>query len=61
MNWQTWLTGLANAAVSGAASGVATGTVGGTWKQALAVAGVSAVVSLAKWIIQHPLPGSPAS
>ena len=57
--WEGWLTGLVNATISGAASGAAAGMVGTTWKQALAVAGTSAIVSLAKWILQHPLPGSP--
>ena len=59
MNWKAWLTGLANGVVSGAASGIATGMVGGTLKQSLLVAGTSALVSAAKWILQHPLPGTP--
>lgn len=61
MDWKTWLTGLLNGAISGAASGIATGVVGGTWKQALLVAGTSALVSVAKWILQHPLPGTPTT
>jgi hypothetical protein len=59
MNLKQWGIGAINAVISGAASGIATGAVGGTWKQAAIVAGTSAVVSLAKWVLQHPLPGSP--
>lgn len=58
MNWRTWLIGLANGAVSAVASGLATGMVGGNWKQQLGVAGASAIVSVAKWVLQHPLPGA---
>jgi hypothetical protein len=61
MNWKTWLIGLGNGAVSAIASGFATGMVGGTWKQTAAVAGTSAVVSVAKWVAQHPLPGAPSN
>lgn len=59
MNWKQWLVGLANGVLSGSVSGIATGAVGGTLKQALVVAGTSALVSAAKWILQHPLPGTP--
>jgi hypothetical protein len=59
MTWKQWGIGLINGAISGAASGAAAGLVGVTWKQALAVAGTSAIVSVAKWVIQHPLPGAP--
>lgn len=56
--WRTWLVGLANGAVSGMASGLAGGIAGVTLKQLLIIAGTSAAVSCAKWVIQHPLPGS---
>lgn len=57
MNLKAWGIGAVNAVISGAASGIAAGVVGVTLHQALAVAGASALVSLAKWVIQHPLPG----
>lgn len=60
LNWKQWLTALANAAISGLASGLASGVAGLTWKQALVVAGTSALVSVAKWTMQHPLPGTPS-
>lgn len=60
MTWKTWVIGLMNGAVSAVASGLATGMVGGTWKQQLGVAGTSALVSVAKWVLQHPLPGAGA-
>ena len=59
MSWKAWFIGLANGALSAAASGLAAGAVGGTWKQIAIIAGTSAVVSVAKWIAQHPLPGTP--
>ena len=59
MNWRTWFTGLANGVISGLASGVAANLAGATWKQIGIIAGTSAVVSAAKWIMQHPLPGAP--
>jgi hypothetical protein len=59
--WRTWLIGLANGAVSGMASGLAGGIAGVTLKQLLIIAGTSAIVSCAKWVIQHPLPGTDAT
>lgn len=61
MNWRQWLIGLANALVSGVASGVPASLVGANWKQVVAIAGSSAAVSLTKWILQHPLPGTPTA
>jgi len=57
--WKAWLTGLANAAVSGVASGGTASLVGIGWQKALSIAGVSAAVSAVKWLGQHPLPGTP--
>ena len=66
--WSTWLTGAANAAVSGAASGITVYLVApdtfnftsGLAKLATVV-GVSALVSLAKWVVQHPITGASAN
>jgi hypothetical protein len=60
ISWKAWLVGAANALVSGLASGVAGGLLGVGFKHAIEIAGVSAIVSLAKWVLQHPLPGTPA-
>ncbi len=59
--WNNWFTGLVNAAISGVASGGTAGLIGIGWKQALTIAGASALVSVSKWILQHPLPGTPTS
>lgn len=56
--WKQWLTGAANAAISGLTSGGVSFGVGVDWKKALIIAGGSVIVSLGKWIAQHPLPGS---
>ena len=52
-----WLIGLANAAVSGAAGGIGGLAVGVDFKHSLIILGISAGVSLAKWMAQHPIPG----
>jgi hypothetical protein len=52
-----WLIGLANAAISGAAGAVGSFAAGVTVKQGALIVAVSAGVSLAKWILQHPIPG----
>lgn len=57
---KSWLISAGNAAISGAATAIAAGMVGVNFKKSLAIAGVSAVISLAKWIAQHPLPGADA-
>lgn len=57
--WKSWLIGAANAIISGLASGIGGLTLGIGWHKALALAFISAFVSLAKWMGQHPLPGSP--
>lgn len=57
--WKSWLVGALNALVSGAAGAVGGFAVGVHWRQALEIAAISAFVSLSKWMLQHPLPGSP--
>jgi len=54
---KAWLIGLANAAVSGAAAAVGSFAAGITVKQGAIIVGISAGVSLAKWVKQHPIPG----
>jgi hypothetical protein len=54
---KAWLIGLANAAVSGAAGAVGSFAAGITVKQGAIIVGISAGVSLAKWVLQHPIPG----
>jgi len=56
--WKRWFVGLANGAVSGAAGGFLSAGLGIGANKAAMVAGGCAVVSIAKWILQHPLPGS---
>ena len=51
----TWLKGLANAAISGATSGGVATVVGVGWKKALIILGSSAGVSMFKWLAQHPI------
>jgi hypothetical protein len=52
---KTWLIGLTNAAISGFTSGGVSWAVGGSLKQNLAIAGSSALVSVIKWLAQHPI------
>lgn len=59
MNWKQWLIGLANGAVSGVLSGGTAQFLGVGWKKALAIAGVSLLGSVGKWMAQHPMPGAP--
>jgi hypothetical protein len=54
---KTWFIGLLNAAISGVASGGTASIVGVGWQKALEIAGASAVVSVLKWLAQHPVPG----
>jgi hypothetical protein len=54
---KSWLIGVANALVSGAASGVAGLTLGIGVEKSLIILAASAGVSLSKWILQHPIPG----
>jgi hypothetical protein len=55
---KAWFVGLLNALISGLASGLTGLAVGVPFKQILEIAAVSAIVSLGKWLAQHPLPGS---
>jgi hypothetical protein len=52
-----WLIGALNALISGAAAAVGSLAAGLTLKQGAIVVAVSAGTSLAKWMLQHPLPG----
>lgn len=61
MNWKTWLIGLLNGAIDGLASGGISAGLGIGWKQYLTIAGGTALVSVWKWIVQHPLPGTPTN
>jgi hypothetical protein len=60
-NLKAWLIGALNALISGAAGAAAGFVVGDNFRQAMEIALISAFVSLSKWMIQHPLPGSPPS
>lgn len=68
MTWKQWSTAAANAFISGLASSLTSFTaaslVGVDAKHALEIAGVTAlgsgIVSAAKWVAQHKLPGTPA-
>lgn len=60
MTWKAWGVSLVNAGISGLASGLLSAGVGVDWKKSLLIAGGSAIVSITKWIVQHPLPGSVA-
>ena len=59
MTWKTWLIGLANGVISALASGVTADLLGVGWHKVLEIAAASIVVSVAKWVLQHPLPGTP--
>jgi hypothetical protein len=54
---KAWLIGFANCAISALAAGSAGLTMGVDWKHSLGIAGISAVVSIVKWVAQHPIPG----
>jgi len=56
--WKAWLTGAANAALSGVTGGGISAGLGIGWHKALIVAGGCAFVSFSKWFSQHPLPGA---
>lgn len=59
MNWKQWLIGLANGAISALTSGGMAQFAGVGLRKSLIIAGGSLIVSVGKWIAQHPLPGSP--
>lgn len=54
---KAWLIGLANAGISGLAVTIGTQVAGTTMKQTLIADGFAIVISLSKWIFQHPIPG----
>jgi hypothetical protein len=56
---KTWLIGVANAGISGVAVAVGSWAAGITFKQGAIMVGISAAVSMVKWMAQHPLPGTP--
>lgn len=54
---KSYLIGLANALISGVVSGGTSLSLGVGWKHSAMILGASAFMSLAKWVVQHPLPG----
>ena len=52
-----WLIGVANAAISGVAASIGSFIAGTTLKQGAIIVGIAAVVSMVKWMAQHPIPG----
>ncbi len=54
---KAWLIGLANAGISGVAVAIGSVAAGVTFKQGAMMVGISAAVSLFKWMAQHPIPG----
>ena len=55
--WKAWLSGAANAAISGVAAALGSIAAGITVKQGAIIVATSAVVSMVKWMAQHPIPG----
>ena len=55
---KAWAIGCLNAVISGAAAAVGSVVAGVTLKQGAILVGVSALVSLSKWMLQHPIPGA---
>lgn len=53
-----WLKGALNAAISGIAASVGSFAAGTTLKQGAVIVAISMVVSMVKWMAQHPIPGS---
>jgi hypothetical protein len=58
VTWKRWLTGAANAAISGVTSGGVAQGLGVGVRNSLIIAGASAFASFCKWFAQHPLPGA---
>ncbi len=59
--WKAWLTGAANAGISGLAAALGSIAAGVTLKQGAIIIATSAVISMVKWMAQHPLPGTPTN
>jgi hypothetical protein len=57
--WKAWLTGAANAGISGLAVAAGSLAAGITLKQGAIMVGISVATSMVKWMSQHPLPGAP--
>jgi len=54
-NTKRWLKGVFNAAVSGAAATGGSFAAGVTVMQGAKIVGIAVVVSMIKWMVQHPL------
>lgn len=55
--WKQWLIGAANAVISGLTSGGISFGLGVPWQKTMIIVAGSALVSIGKWIAQHPIPG----
>jgi hypothetical protein len=55
---KSWLVGALNAGISGLAAAAGSVVSGVTFKQGAIIVGGSVVVSIIKWMAQHPLPGA---
>lgn len=56
--WKAWLSGAGNAAISGTAAAVGGVMAGVTFQQGAKIVACAAVVSMIKWMAQHPIPGA---
>lgn len=54
---KAWLIGALNAGISGLAAATGALVAGTTVKQGAIIVGAAVVVSIVKWMAQHPLPG----
>lgn len=54
---KAWLIGVLNAAISGVTTGAAGLVLGIGIQKAAIMLGASAVMSMLKWMVQHPIPG----
>lgn len=54
---EAWLIGAVNAGISGLAAATGALVAGTTVKQGAIIVGAAIVVSMVKWMSQHPLPG----
>lgn len=58
---KAWAIGLLNAAISGLAVSLGSLVAGVSFKQGAIIVGGGMVVSLVKWMVQHPVPGESSS
>jgi hypothetical protein len=56
LDWGTWFIGIMGAGISGAANGIVAMAIGVGWKKTAVLVGVSALVSLGKYLQQAPTP-----